>query len=77
MTRRELEDEIQTPKDLAVERHYTETEIAAGWHLHPKTIHRMFHGVPGVLEFEQDGHKSRRIPESVMLRVHRDLRQRS
>ena len=77
MTRRDSEEEVHTPKDLAVERHYTEAETAAIWHVHRKTVHRMFDGVPGVLEFGEDGHRSRRIPESVMLRVHRDRRPKS
>jgi hypothetical protein len=40
----------------------------------------MFDGQPGVLEFGTEegrfkrGRRGRRIPESVMLRVHRDLR---
>ena len=45
-----------------------------------KTVHKMFDGQPGVLEFGteegrfQRGRRSRCIPESVMLRVHCDLR---
>ena len=34
MTRRDSEEEVHTPKDLAVERDYTEAEIAAIWHVH-------------------------------------------
>ena len=81
MTRRSPEEE--SPKDMAVERHYTESEIAKMWHLHRKTVHRIFDGQPGVLEFGTEegrfrrGRRSRRIPESVMLRVHRDLRNKS
>jgi hypothetical protein len=53
------------------------------WHLHRKTVHRIFDGHPGVLEFATEegrfrrGRRSRRIPESVMLRVHRDLHSES
>jgi hypothetical protein len=70
------EGEAQT-KDMATERHYTEAEIAKMWHMHRKTVHRMFDGQPGVVEWGDDGHRSRRILESVMLRVHRDLRNKS
>ena len=77
MTRRGIEEEIQGPRDLATERHYTDAEIAARWHMHRKTVHKIFDGEPGVLEFGEDGHRSRRIPESVMLRVHRDRRRKS
>lgn len=65
--------------EIATERHYTEAEIAELWHVHRKTVHRLFSGQPGVLEFgSQEGrfkrsYRVRRIPESVMLRVHRDL----
>jgi hypothetical protein len=76
--RRDSEEETYMPsKDMAVERHYTEREIAAMWHMHRKTVHRIFDGQPGVVEWGDDGHRSRRIPESVMLRVHRDLRRKS
>ena len=43
----------------------------------PKTVGRIFDGQPGVVEWGDDGHVSRRVPESVMLRVHRDLRRKS
>jgi hypothetical protein len=80
MTR--AEGEAQT-KDMATERHYTEAEIAKMWHMHRKTVHKIFDGQPGVLEWGKEGsrtkrpHRSRRIPESVVLRVHRDLRKKS
>ena len=78
MTRRTLEEAVPAlSKDMAVEQHYTEGEIAAMWHMHRKTVHHIFDGQPGVVEWEDDGHRSRRIPESVMLRVHRDLRRKS
>ena len=44
--------------------------------MHHKTVHRIFDGQPGVVEWGDDGHRSRRIPESVMLRVRRDLRRK-
>ena len=75
MIRRNTEEEM--PKDMAVERHYTESEIAEMWHLHRKTVHRIFTGQPGIVEFGEETRRSRRIPESVMLRVHRDLRRKS
>ena len=67
----------RTNTDMATERHYTEQEIAEMWHLHRKTVHKLFYGQPGVLEFgTEEGRfkrprRSRRIPESVMLRVYR------
>ena len=77
MTRRDLDEDVHAPQDLAKEQHYTEAEIAANWHVHRKRVHRMFDSVPGVLEFGEDSHRSHRIPDSVMLGVHRDLRRRS
>jgi hypothetical protein len=77
-----LEEEIQS-KDMAIERHYTEAEIAEMWHMHRKAVHKIFDGQPGVVEWGEEGsrtkrpHRNRRIPESVLLRVHRDLRRKS
>lgn len=76
----DVEGEIRTSKDMAHERHYTEQEIDEMWHLDRKTVHKMFDGQPGVLEFGTEegrfkrGRRSRCIPESVMLHVHCDLR---
>ena len=47
MTRRDTEEEIQRPKDMATKRHYTEEEIAGMWHMHRKTVHKIFDGQPG------------------------------
>jgi hypothetical protein len=58
MTRRDAVEDIERPRDLAIERHYTEAEIAAIWHMHRKTIHKIFDTQPGVLEFGEDGHRS-------------------
>ena len=50
------------------------------WHLDRKTVHKMFDGQPGVLEFGTEegrfkrGRRSRCIPESMMLHVHCDWR---
>jgi hypothetical protein len=49
-----------------VERHYKESEIGKLWHMYCKTVHRIFDGQPGIAEWEDDGHRSRRIPELVM-----------
>ena len=52
MTR--AEGEAQT-KDMATERHYTEAEIAKMWHMHRKTVHKIFDGQPGVLDWVEEG----------------------
>ena len=76
----DVEGEIRTRKDMAHERDYTQQAIAEMWHLHRKTVDKMFDGQPGVLEFGTEegrfkrGRRSRCIPESVMLHVHCDLR---
>ena len=68
-------------RDLALEKHYSVCELAQLWGLSEKTVRRMFHDEPGVVKF---GHEERRfkraymtlrIPESVVQRVHRRLRQ--
>jgi transcriptional regulator GlxA family with amidase domain len=66
--------------DLANEKHYSVVELAKLWALSERTIRRMFENEPGVLcwgssehRFKR-GYKTLRIPETVMLRVHRRLR---
>jgi hypothetical protein len=66
--------------DLGAERHYSVAELAKLWSLSEKTIRRMFENEPGVLQWGNQetrfkrGYTTLRIPESVMLRVHRRLR---
>jgi hypothetical protein len=66
--------------DPGVERHYSVGELAKLWSLSEKTIRRMFENEPGVLQWGSQetrfkrGYTTLRIPESVMLRVHRRLR---
>lgn len=64
----------------AFERHFTPKEIAGLWRLDETTIRRIFQDEPGVLRFGKSGRRdgkrdyvSLRIPESVVLRVHREL----
>ena len=66
--------------DVAFERHFKIGEIAELWHLEYKKVQRMFINEPGVFKETQDGtlKKKRytvlRVPESVVLRVHRKMR---
>jgi uncharacterized protein involved in type VI secretion and phage assembly len=61
------------------ERHYSVPEVAAMWNLSPDAIRRIFQGEPGVLVLggSESTRKRRyttlRIPESVLVRVHRKL----
>jgi methylphosphotriester-DNA--protein-cysteine methyltransferase len=62
------------------EKHYTAPELAKLWHLDPKTIRRMFKGVPGVIFLPQKrgirGRQKRqpaRYPASAVELVHRKL----
>jgi hypothetical protein len=70
----------ERPNDVAFERHYKIGEIAELWNIDYKKCQRMFINEPGVLKETQDGtlKKKRytvlRVPESVVLRVHRRLR---
>ncbi len=73
-----------TQESLALERHYTVLEIAEMWSLSEKTVRRMFEQEEGVLQCRSPetrrkrGYITLRIPESVMLRVHRQrIRQAS
>jgi hypothetical protein len=67
-------------EDLSQEKHYSIDEISSLWGLSHKTIRRIFQHEPGVIEFGTEESRSRRayitrrIPESVMRRVHRRLR---
>ena len=66
--------------DVALERHYTIGELSKRWHSDYKTVRRMFEGEPGVLTWgpgercHKRSHISMRIPESVVIRVHRKYR---
>ena len=65
--------------DVTYERHYSINEISRLWGLSQKTVRRIFQQEPGVVAI--DHHKSRdkrayvtrRVPESVLRRVHRNL----
>jgi AraC-like DNA-binding protein len=62
---------------LGLERHYSVAEIAEMWGLSEKTVRRMFEEEDGVLQWgtpetrRKRGYITLRIPESVLLRVHR------
>jgi hypothetical protein len=68
---------------LALERHYTVAEVAKIWALSEKTIRRMFEDEPGVFQWgapetrRKRGYQTLRIPESILLRVHRKREQRT
>jgi transcriptional regulator GlxA family with amidase domain len=72
--------ESLSPFELANERHYSVAELATLWALSERTIRRMFENEPGVLCWGSSerrfrrGYKTLRIPETVVLRVHRQLR---
>ena len=73
----------QTINDKAVERHYSAEEIGRLWGLSPRTVRRMFENEPGILVFGNTGSMKKRryltlrVPESVLVRVHRRLRKAS
>ena len=77
---REIGHSILPSTELAAEKHYSVSELANPWGLSERTIRRMFENEPGVLcwgssesRFKR-GYKTLRVPETVMLRVHRQLR---
>jgi hypothetical protein len=61
------------------ERHYSIAEVAAVWQLSPDAVRRIFQNEPGVLILggQRPPHKRKyttlRVPESVLLRVHRRM----
>jgi hypothetical protein len=64
----------------ALEKHYSVSEVAELWGLGPDKVRAMFRNVPGVLKIGnkekrfQRGYISLRIPESVLQKVHAELR---
>jgi len=65
--------------ELSLQRHYSISEIAELWGLDEKTVRRLFAAEPGVVELANEKTRSkrsyitRRIPETVLRRVHRRL----
>jgi predicted fused transcriptional regulator/phosphomethylpyrimidine kinase len=61
----------------SLERHYTPAEIAEAWNLSVRTVVRMFEREPGVIAHQGTlgkharRHRTLRIPQSVVDRVHR------
>jgi hypothetical protein len=71
---------VEERKEICVERHYSISELANVWKLSENTIRRIFENVPGVIKWgAREGRFKRRyitlrIPETVVLRVHSQLR---
>jgi len=69
----------ESSKTRALERHYTPTELAERWGICGKLVRLIFIGEAGVLRIDRPeqrnkrGYCSLRIPESVAIRVHRQL----
>jgi hypothetical protein len=64
--------------NAVLERHYAPDELGQLWNLSADTVRRLFEREPGVLVIERATGRARRyrtlrIPESVALRVHRQL----
>ena len=63
----------------ALERHYSPDEVAEMWGLSVKVIRQIFSSEPGVLKVDRPetrnkrGYCTMRIPESVVMRVHKKL----
>ena len=69
----------QAIPDKAIERHYSLEQIGELWGLSTRTVRKMFENEPGIIVFGNTGslrkrrYLTMRIPESVLLRVHRRL----
>jgi hypothetical protein len=72
-----------SPGNLANEKHYSVIEISKLWALSQKTVRRIFEREPGVIQWgsmearHKRGYRTLRVPETVLLRVHRKLRRAS
>lgn len=70
------DNEGESPRSTALERHFTVTEIAKRWGISEKSVRRFFVDEPGVLKWgspetrKKRGYCNLRIPESVLIRVH-------
>jgi hypothetical protein len=68
-------------QDLALEKHYSATDLSRLWGLSEKTIRRLFINEPGVVKLGREetrfkrAYVTLRIPESVVQRVHRRVRE--
>ncbi len=66
-------------KETCMQRHYSVAELAEAWKLSRNTVRRMFEHEPGVPKWgtTESRYKRRyttlRIPENVVLRVHREI----
>ena len=66
---------------VALERHYTVSELSKLWFFSENTIRRLFSREPGVIRIARQptrikrGYTSLRIPERVAQRVHRRLQE--
>ncbi len=75
----EPRENINTVHEICAEKHYAISELAELWNLSENTIRRIFENEPGVLKWgTREGRFKRRyttlrIPETVVLRVHRQL----
>jgi len=64
---------------ICAEKHYSVSELAEFWNLSNTTIRRIFENEPGVLKWGSREARFRRqyttlrIPETVVMRVHRQL----
>lgn len=64
---------------ICAEKHYSVSELAELWNLSNSTIRRIFENEPGVLKWGSREARFRRqyttlrIPETVVMRVHRQL----
>jgi hypothetical protein len=74
-----MDDRKPSLPSSALETHFTVDELCQLWKLSRRTIIRLITDQPGVLEFGPDDdayhkpHKTRRVPESVVVRIHRQL----
>jgi hypothetical protein len=65
------------PYSVALERHFSVSDVAILWGVSEKTVRRLFEGEEGVLRWgnsetiRKRGYYNLRIPESVLIRVHR------
>ena len=75
-------DSSESPpvNDESLEKHYSPEDVSLMWGVSPRTVRRLFANEPGIIELGQSTSMKKRryltirIPESVLVRVHRRLK---
>jgi hypothetical protein len=63
---------VMPEEPIALDEHFTVTEVAKLWHMNPRTIRRIFGTMVGVIKLGE-GKRTLFIPQRVLEQKHREL----